>query len=239
MNELKELEKLVEKLKREYDKYKQIEILQKINSLLLTNYEIRINDDIIHPLRVEAYYWPYRSKGKFDDSSTFPSKDKLGKFGKLYFIEPKYGYPGIDICLSNGDYYLSFLIKNSYIGDKTYKQIDLYEKYAGIRETLKDTVVLFAMQHKLEIVFNTARVNAKAKDFAHEPLASLIDINRKNNGESIFDWEDSYGKQRTIAVYALSNTIDETSAKEFARKLNGSKIEDKYWKLAKESLRLK
>ena len=233
---MEKLNRLVKDLENKYNKEEQIKILQQINALLLTDYELRIGDDVVHPLRVEAYYWPYKTKCKFEDDSTFPSKDKLGKLGKLYFIEPKYGYPGIDICLSDGDYYLSFLVKNSYIGDKTYKQMDLYEKYKDIREKLEDTVVLSAMSHKNEIVFNTSRVRASNKDFAHDLLASVIEINRKNNGKSIYDWEKNYGKQWTIARYALSNMSDEISAKELARKLNGSEIEDKYWKTAKESL---
>lgn len=239
------MEKLIEKvqeLEKNFNVEEQIKILQEIGALLLTDYEVRIGDEIIHPLRVEAYYWPYRTKNKFDDNTTFPSSDKLGKFGKLYFIETKHGYPGIDICLSRDDYYLSFLIKNSYIGNVLYKQLDLYERFKDRKEELKDKVVLFAAPHKNETVFHTVRVmnsvkNLEAKPFAKKCLASLLDINRKNeNGKSVFNWARGYGKQWTVAVYALSNIDDETSARELARDLNGSNIEEKYWTSAKESL---
>ena len=207
MDELQNLRELVAMLENEYDMQKQVEILQSINALLLTDYEIRIGDEIIHPLRVEAYYWPYQSKGKFDDNTTFPSDDKLCKFGKLYFIEPQHGYPGIDICLSNGDYYLSFLIKNSCIGNVPYKQIALYERFIDIKDKLNDEVVLFAAPHRTENVFHTVRVMNSVKDldikpFAKKCLASLIDINRKNeNGKSVFDWANDFGKEWTVAEY--------------------------------------
>lgn len=198
---------IVKELEQTYDEKEQIQILQEINSLLLTDYEVRIGDEIIHPLRIEAYYWPYQSKGKFDDSTTFPSDDKLWKFGKLYFIESQHGYPGIDICLSNGDYYLSFLIKNSYIENKLYKQIALYEKFINLKEKLNDEVVLFTAPHRNENVFHTVRVMNSVKDldtkpFAKKCLASLIDINRKDeNGKSIFDWANNFGKEWTVAEY--------------------------------------
>lgn len=73
-----ELEKLVRKLEKEFNERKQIQILQEINSLLLTQYEIRISDnEIIHPLRVEAYYYPYNKPGKFDDRFAHPSSKKI------------------------------------------------------------------------------------------------------------------------------------------------------------------
>lgn len=236
MKKLQKLKDKVKELEDKYDKKEQIQVLQDINALLLTDYEIRIGDNVIHPLRIEAYYLPYNEKGKFDDDATHTSDDKIRSFGKLYFIEPTYGYPGIDICLSNGEYYLSFLIKNSYIGDKTYKQVDLYDKFIGMKNILKNEVILFDMPHKHEIVFNTVRVGLNNKTFAHELLASVIDIHKRENGVSVFDWEKGYGKQWTIAVYALSNTCNEASARELAQYLNGAKIEDEYWNSAKKSL---
>ena len=86
-----DLEDLVKALEKEYDEQKQIQKLQEINSVLLTQYEIRISDnEIIHPLRIEAYYYPYNAPGKFDDKFAHPSSKKVGNFGKLYFIEEKY-----------------------------------------------------------------------------------------------------------------------------------------------------
>ena len=110
MDELKEL---VKNLEEENDEEKQITLLQQIESKLLNEYNIVIEDTIIEPLRLEAYYYPFENKGKFDDPCAHKCTKKINNFGKLYFIEERYGYPGIDICLSLGNYYLSFFIYES------------------------------------------------------------------------------------------------------------------------------
>ena len=53
MDELKEL---VKNLEEENDEEKQITLLQQIESKLLNEYNIVIEDTIIEPLRLEAYY---------------------------------------------------------------------------------------------------------------------------------------------------------------------------------------
>ncbi len=200
-----DLEDLVKALEKEYDEQKQIQKLQEINSVLLTQYEIRISDnEIIHPLRIEAYYYPYNAPGKFDDKFAHPSSKKVGNFGKLYFIEEKYGYPGIDLCLSLGQYYLSFLIKNSYIKDKTFKQMDLYEKFKDQWAEIeaKDDI-LHKITNNEETVFHTVRVGLpKERPLSKEVLASLIKIDMKGaNKKSLYNFEKNYGKLWTIANY--------------------------------------
>ena len=116
-----ELKSIVKDLENEKGEEKQIALLQNIESKLLNEYNIVISDTTIEPLRVEAYYYPYEDKCKFNDPCAHKSTKKINNFGKLYFIEERYGYPGIDLCLSLGNYYLSFLIKNSRIGDTLYK----------------------------------------------------------------------------------------------------------------------
>ena len=124
-----ELRQLVCDLENERDTNKQITKLQEIGRKLLTEYVIKFRNIVIEPLRVEAYYYPYNDTSKFDDPCAHPSSTKVNNFGHLYFIEGKYGYPGVDLCLSLGDYYLSFLIKNSRVDGKLFKQMDLYEEY--------------------------------------------------------------------------------------------------------------
>lgn len=121
---MKNLEELVENLEKENDEKKQEKILQNIGKLLLTEYIIQINDLIIKPLLVEAYYY----NSNFKDNSVHAAKEsnantyKLAKarqennFGELYV---HYGTKdGIDVVLSNGKYYLSFLIKNALINNE-------------------------------------------------------------------------------------------------------------------------
>lgn len=209
MNNLQDLHSLVSVLESEYDEKKQIQVLEQIGKLLLTQYEIRIDaENIIQPLRVEAYYYPFLEPCKFCDPCTHQSSKKIGAFGKLYFIENKFGYPGIDLCLSQGDYYLSFLIKNSQICETCFKQTDLFDRFCDRREEIE--AIPNVLQKRAEPlveapVFRTSRVglNTERTKFAHELLAFVIDINRKDNGESVFDWEKGYGKIRAVADYML------------------------------------
>lgn len=118
MDALKELRDIVEQLagidkKGTTGRSERIRLLQKLNEKLLSEYYIKIDENFkIYPLLVEAYYY---HEGKFEDGSTHGSKNQKGKdrFGKLYFHEK--GRGGVDICLSCGDYALSFLIKNSMV----------------------------------------------------------------------------------------------------------------------------
>ena len=125
---MEDLKCLVKKLEQTSNEKEQIRLLQEIGNKLLTEYVIVIPtlNVTIEPLRVEAYYYPYNDTAKFDDPCAHPSSTKVNNFGHLYFIEEKYGYPGVDLCLSLGDYYLSFLIKNSRVDGKLFKQMDLY-----------------------------------------------------------------------------------------------------------------
>ena len=209
MNNLQDLHSLVSELESEYDEKKQIQILEQIGKLLLTQYEIRIDaENIIQPLRVEAYYYPFLEPHKFCDPCAHPSSRKIGAFGKLYFIENQFGYPGVDLCLSQGDYYLSFLIKNSQIGDKCFKQMDLYDRFSDRWKEIEASAGVLQKRPEPLIdvpVFSTSRVGLKTEGmkFAHAPLAFVIEINRKENGKSIFDWENGYGKTRAVADYMM------------------------------------
>lgn len=120
-----ELKKLVENLEKENDEEKQKKILQNIGKLLLTEYIIQIGNLTIKPLLVEAYY--YNNSNFKDDSVHAANKSnantyKLARarqennFGELYVHYGTKG--GIDVVLSNGKYYLSFLIKNALINNK-------------------------------------------------------------------------------------------------------------------------
>lgn len=118
------LRELVENLEKEHDEKKQEKILQNIGKLLLTEYIIQIGNFTIKPLLVEAYYY----NSNFKDNSVHAANESTANtyelararqednFGKLYV---HYGTKdGIDVILSNGKYYLSFLIKNALINNE-------------------------------------------------------------------------------------------------------------------------
>lgn len=188
------------------DQQQIIRKLQDIGAKLLTEYEVKIGTTTIHPLRVEAYYYPFEKPGTFDDISAHPSPKKIDHFGQLYFIEEKYGYPGVDICLSCGNYYLSYLIKNSLIDQTAYKQIDLYDYLKGKNEDDENSYVLLAMEYNHEPVFQTARVGLGNKPFATAQLSSLIQINRKNPaGKCLYTFEKGFGKEAAIKQYMANH----------------------------------
>ena len=132
-----ELIKLVENLEKENDEKKQEKILQNIGKLLLTEYIIQIGNLTIKPLLVEAYY----NNNNFKDNSVYAANKsnantyelararQENNFGKLYV---HYGTKdGIDIVLSNGKYYLSFLIKNALINNEFATQCKVSQILCG------------------------------------------------------------------------------------------------------------
>lgn len=205
---MKNLEELVKELEKERNETKQIALLQQIESKLLNEYNIVIDDTVIEPLRLEAYYYPFEDKCKFDDPCAHKCTKKINNFGKLYFIEERYGYPGIDICLSLGNYYLSFLIKNSRIEDTYYKQMDLFDRFQDKRNEIEIMDVLEKVKNKEKIVFKTSRVGLKKSKtkFAHELLASVIELKNYSG----YDFERGYGKEWMVANYMFENNIPET-----------------------------
>lgn len=209
---MEKLKELVKELEKENNKEKQIALLQQIESKLLNEYNIVIKGKdkytVIEPLRLEAYYYPFENECKFNDPCAHKSTKKINNFGKLYFIEERYGYPGIDLCLSLGNYYLSFLIKNSRIEDTHYKQMDLFDRFQDKRNEIETMDVLEKVKNKEQIVFKTSRVGLKKSKtkFAHELLASVIEL--KNS--SGYDFERGYGKEWMIANYMFENNIPET-----------------------------
>ena len=220
---MEELKSLVKKLETEYNEEEQIKILQDIGKKLLTEYVIETDQEIIEPLRVEAYYYPYKTPEKFNDPCAHPSSLKIGKFDRLYFIEEKYGYPGVDLCLSLGDYYLSFLIKNSRVtskdspnDSKLYLQMDLYDKLQKRWQELQKLPVLKRVENNHKTVFVTSRVGINEKNvFAKKLLASVTELTNS------YTFEKGYAKMWTVANYLVENGIEETD--DNIRKLLGSR----------------
>lgn len=135
---MKELEKLVYELVDENNKEEErVKILQDIGKLLLTEYIIQIGNLTIKPLLVEAYY----NNSNFKDNSVHAANESNAKtyelararqednFGELYV---HYGTKdGIDVVLSKGKYYLSFLIKNALINNKFAAQCKVSQILCG------------------------------------------------------------------------------------------------------------
>ena len=196
MDELKKL--VVERLVKETDPNKQIQILQEINKTILTKYVIQIGNFTIEPLWVEA------------------------------------------------DYYLSVLLKATLLyetgkritdGKAFKKQTEIYDILTETGLTEQDIEKMDSVLVKSEnddIVLNAVRVNLQKPCFKDSllatcPLHAVLDSYN-------ISFPSGYQKQWKCSVRALSEISDEEKAREKANEYNNSKIENKYWELAKESL---
>lgn len=119
-NKANDIEFLVNKLRESSDK-EIINLLQTIGVTILNKYVVKIDDVLIEPLLVEAYYF---DEDTFRDCNTYGAcdldcrKKQSNRFNQLFVHPPRYS-KGIDIVLSmNDNYCLSFLIKNSLIHQK-------------------------------------------------------------------------------------------------------------------------
>ena len=136
---MEKLEKLVDELVApESNEEKQIKTLQDIGKLLLTEYIIQVDDVKVYPLWVEAYYF---NNKKFPDP--FVCKYDKQKENDVLFFHHKTDDQrnGVDICLSKGDYYLSFLLKYTLVDDKVRKQSELSPLIRGKYEDGKSVLI--------------------------------------------------------------------------------------------------
>lgn len=191
---MEDLKELVKELENTSDPKAQIGILQEIGAKLINEYEIRVGDFTIEPLLVEAYYYT----DKFQDDNSHNETEQRNHYGKLYFH--KNGRGGVDICLSRGEYALSFLLKCSCVNGVICKQISLYDTLKGNETT---ECVLFPKRsiHNDPIVF-APRKNVKENKFKEEKLAmvSLRALTHKSVCQSL-----QKGKLWTVANYFVEN----------------------------------
>lgn len=177
MERLKTLVSNLEKL-GENDKDDAVIILKQINEQLLTEYVIKVDDVIIEPLLVEAYYY---HPGKFEDKNTHGYRNERcrkmqsNRFGQLYFHRK--GYGGLDLCLSMGDdYCLSFLIKNSlvsHVGFCTQTKLSEQLTKKRTREEMERIQNVLCKKHRDFEIIHTVRKGLISETFRTKALASL------------------------------------------------------------------
>lgn len=120
-----------------------IRILQDIGRDLIANYKIIIDDTVIDPLWVEAYYYlgnskkedeenDYQNVSFFADPFVHGVFDQIGEdnFGKLYLHhKTDDSRSGVDICLPiNNNFYLSYLLKYTLVNGQYTTQSQLSGK---------------------------------------------------------------------------------------------------------------
>lgn len=224
MERLKTLVSNLEKL-GENDKDDAVIILKQINEQLLTEYVIKVDDVIIEPLLVEAYYY---HPGKFEDKNTHGYRNERcrkmqsNRFGQLYFHRK--GYGGLDLCLSMGDdYCLSFLIKNSlvsHVGFCTQTKLSEQLTKTKTREEMERIQNVLCKKHRDFEIIHTVRKGLISETFRTKALASLpIDKSK----DYPFTLEN--GHSRTILINAY--------LKKEARNTTHTRTRDELSELAK------
>lgn len=179
---MESLKKTVEELENEYGIEKQIKLLQKISGLLITDYAVNVCGVLIEPLWVEAYYF---HKGKFEDFNDHGKSKQKNNFGKLYLhtekkISKSNRLGGVDIVLSSGDYFLSFLIKNSLCGGEFCRQVELNSILSQREYSFENSGNALIELKRNHSVFFTKRIGLTKESFREENLAALpIDLLKK------------------------------------------------------------
>lgn len=172
-----ELANSVKMLEEEQDQADIVKILQEIGEKLINAYEIRIGAITLEPLWVEAYYFDPK---EFPDYNTHMSQKQKNRFGQLYFHEK--GWGGIDICLSKGDYYLSFLLKATLLSKEGNSVDKAFKKQIGTsrsilelsglpRNILESEQDIFARKKRNHEIMHAKRIHLAKPCFREEELA--------------------------------------------------------------------
>ena len=182
MTDLKDLvEKIknLEKLTAE-EQPQQIKLLQEIGKELLTEYVIKVGDITIKPLWVEAYYSDANTG--FVDTSVHG--DECQKQYDVLYFHHKTDDPrsGVDICLSFGDYYLSYLLKYTLVNGVFKSQAQLSSMIPQELRNAKN--VLVKESNPTDVIVCTRRIGIKSSEYKDKELAIARDINQRFVTES-------------------------------------------------------
>lgn len=232
------LEAVIAKLKNSSDKESQVKILQEVNTLLLTQYMLKIDDDfILYPIEVEVYYYNLH----FKDDTVHSSELQKNRFGKFYFHRKGqskdnkilFSRSGIDICLSDSnEYFFGILIRSARINNeegiingpqllaqRVYRHICEDINLETLSEQNRSTLVAYEDEN---MVLASSPVSRNVKLLIH---SSRIGLNKEStfctvNLRSLSDLSISKQKEKDVLEYIKYNNIEPTS--ENIRKILGS-----------------
>lgn len=221
------MEDLINQLTSTHDKDAQVNFLQEIGKKLLTEYVIKIGDITIKPLWVEAYYSDTNTG--FVDEAVHGNECQKNQYGALYFHHKTDDQrSGIDICLSCGNYYLSYLLKYTLVNGIFKSQAQLSSMIPHeLRGTAKN--VLVKEQNPAEVMVCTKRIGIMSSAYKDADLAIARDINQRfvtDSGEKkSFPQKTELLKAYIDAVYSDDQINTEEQKAAISRKLVGE-----YWK---------
>lgn len=221
------LEQLVRSLELENNRNseKQIAILQEIGKKLLAEYVIKVGDITIKPLWIEAYY--SNANTEFVDASVH-GNERQKMHNILYFHHKTNDQrSGVDVCLSYGDYYLSYLLKYTMVDGVFTTQSALSAKIS--LELRDETGVLFFAPNPTDKIQFTKRIGIATGDYKDAELAIVRDVNQR--------FMDASGTKKSLPqkIELLKKYIDEIYAEEerateAQRKAISRSLVGEYWK---------
>ena len=221
------MENLINQLTSTHDKDAQVNFLQKIGKKLLTEYVIKIGDITIKPLWGEAYYSDTNTG--FVDEAVHGNECQKNQYGALYFHHKTDDQrSGVDICLSCGNYYLSYLLKYTLVNGIFKSQAQLSSMIPlELRGTAKN--VLVKEQNPAEVMVCTKRIGIMSSAYKDADLAIARDINQRfvtDSGEKkSLPQKTELLKAYIDAVYSDDQINTEEQKAAISRKLVGE-----YWK---------
>ena len=221
------MEDLINQLTSTHDKDAQVNFLQEIGKKLLTEYVIKIGDITIKPLWVEAYYSDTNTG--FVDEAVHGNECQKNQYGALYFHHKTDDQrSGVDICLSCGNYYLSYLLKYTLVNGIFKSQAQLSSMIPHeLRGTAKN--VLVKEQNPAEVMICTKRIGIMSSAYKDADLAIARDINQRfvtDSGEKkSLPQKTELLKAYIDAVYSDDQINTEEQKAAISRKLVGE-----YWK---------
>lgn len=221
------MENLINQLTSTHDKDAQVNYLQEIGKKLLTEYVIKIGDITIKPLWVEAYYSDTNTG--FVDEAVHGNECQKNQYGALYFHHKTDDQrSGVDICLSCGNYYLSYLLKYTLVNGIFKSQAQLSSVIPHeLRGTAKN--VLVKEQNPAEVMVCTKRIGIMSSAYKDADLAIARDINQRfvtDSGEKkSLPQKTELLKAYIDAVYSDDQISTEEQKAAISRKLVGE-----YWK---------
>ncbi len=221
------MENLINQLTSTHDKDAQVNFLQEIGKKLLTEYVIKIGDITIKPLWVEAYYSDTNTG--FVDEAVHGNECQKNQYGALYFHHKTDDQrSGVDICLSCGNYYLSYLLKYTLVNGIFKSQAQLSSVIPHeLRGTAKN--VLVKEQNPAEVMVCTKRIGIMSSAYKDADLAIARDINQRfvtDSGEKkSLPQKTELLKAYIDAIYSDDQISTEEQKAAISRKLVGE-----YWK---------
>ena len=221
------MENLINQLTSTHDKDAQVNFLQEIGKKLLTEYVIKVGDITIKPLWVEAYYSDTNTG--FVDEAVHGNECQKNQYGALYFHHKTDDQrSGVDICLSCGNYYLSYLLKYTLVNGIFKSQAQLSSMIPHeLRGTAKN--VLVKEQNPAEVMVCTKRIGIMSSAYTDADLAIARDINQRfvtDSGEKkSLPQKTELLKAYIDAVYSDDQINTEEQKAAISRKLVGE-----YWK---------